>query len=418
MKDTVQTRPTSASVHPPEINVEQPKDAQIAAPDEKELGTVAFRHAGWATWRNRVKAALANTAQPEARQNAFENCGSHAWLAANTADPTKFKITCDRCHDRFCLPCANERARRAARVIHEFTAKKELRFLTLTLRTEDEPLAESLHRLIACFRKLRNRPFWRRHAFGGAGFIEVKWNAESNRWHPHIHVLQEGRFMERSALAAEWYHCTGDSYVIDIRAIKDPARAAAYVAKYATKGYSSSIFHDKAKLEEAITALHGRRLMLVFGKWRGFAINDDENPEHWDPVTSLSNIRDLATRGSRWAQTLLQHLADPDSYATPGPMPTAEALQLGLPPPPPPLVYDNATHTTWTADAARSVGADLPAVDRRPTQPFAAFETSAFSADELKAASPCDYSSRFPLTAKAASMLPTAHPDYAPLPCP
>lgn len=395
MQDTAPLFLLSAYVHPPETNDSSPETARIAAPDLDSLGTVAFRHAGWASWRRRVRTALVATAQPAARVDSFDACGSHAWLAVNPQDRTKYKLTCDRCHDRFCTPCANERSRTTARVISEFIADKEVRFLTLTLRTEDEPLAASVARLIACFRKLRGRPYWKRHTFGGASFLEVKWNAESDRWHPHLHILQTGRFMERKALSTEWYACTGDSYVIDIRAVKDNAKAATYVAKYATKGYSASIFHDHARLEEAILALKGVRLMMCFGTWRGFVITDPTNPEHWEPVTSLSNIRSLAEHGSQWAIRLLQHLANPDSYHTPGPIPDRECEALGLPAPPPivPIppadlpeldltkteficaIPDNdspSTHTPWRSrDERRTIAADANARARALYNGFA-----------------------------------------------
>jgi len=325
---------TSASVHPPETNVEPNSGALIAAPTAETLATVAFRHAGWKAWRERVKTALALTGQSTSRQTAFEQCGANAWLSECKEVPGTYRIACDRCHDRFCLPCANERSRRTARVISDFIKPKTLRFLTLTLRNTGQSLADSLARLVASFRKLRNRPYWKQHVTGGASFIECKWIAQSQNWHPHLHILTEGRFMEREKLKTEWYAVTGDSYVIDIRLIKDTARAAEYVAKYATKGYSSSVFHDQARLEEAVTALAGKRLMMCFGRWRGFVITDAENPEHWEPVCPLSNIRELARAGSTWALALFRHLANPHDFGPPGRMPAAECMALDKPPPP------------------------------------------------------------------------------------
>lgn len=323
----------SASVHPPETNVDEPETSSVTPPEDTSVGTITFRHAGWKAWRHRVRDALVATSASQTRIAAFDQCGDHAWLAQNKEAPGNFKITCDHCHDRFCVPCTNERSRRTARVIATYIAGKTLRFLTLTLRTGEEPLADSLTRLTAAFRKLRNRPFWKQHVTGGTSLVEIKWNAQSNRWHPHLHIICQGRFMEQKTIAAEWFTVTGDSWIVDIRLVKDTARAAEYVAKYATKGYSSSIFHDNAKLEEAITALAGRRLMMCFGTWRGFSITDPENDETWEQVTSLAQIKSLAECGQRWAVALLQHLANPRDWASPGPMPPGVAQQLGLPPP-------------------------------------------------------------------------------------
>jgi hypothetical protein len=66
---------------------------------------------------------------------------------------------------------------------------------------------------------------------GGSVSVETKWQSPNKwytradgtkyrgdgMWHPHLHVIAEGRFLDKHALSAAWHHATGDSFVVDIR---------------------------------------------------------------------------------------------------------------------------------------------------------------------------------------------------------
>lgn len=309
------------SVHPPETNVEIQEDADGTSAETYPGGPKLFLHSGWHHDRDRVHIAFLATGQSNSRIQAFDACGSHAWLAQNKERPNEYCVTTDRCHDRFCTPCANAQAARVARGLAAFAKLRTLRFITLTLRTNGEPLRESLDRLVAAFRKLRQREFWKRHVTGGAAFLEVKYNETATRWHPHLHILAEGRYLDQGILRTEWNACTGDSWIVDVRAVKDRSKTLGYVAKYATKGYDHSVFETPATLNEAITALHGRRLMMCFKSWRGFKLADHENDEHWEPVAPLADIRRHADAGDPWAVAILDHLRNPNEVPSPGPPP-------------------------------------------------------------------------------------------------
>ncbi|GAJ21207.1 unnamed protein product, partial [marine sediment metagenome] len=51
---------------------------------------------------------------------------------------------------------------------------------------------------------------------------------------PHIHVAARCRYIPQAWLSNQWRDLTG-SPVVDIRAVKDPARTAGYVTKYMLK---------------------------------------------------------------------------------------------------------------------------------------------------------------------------------------
>lgn len=146
-------------------------------------------------------------------------------------------------------------------------SNSDCRFVTLTLKHYDAPLAVQLDRLVSSFRLLRNHPQIAPSLVGGAWFIEVKLSKDRARWHPHLHVIVEGAFIDARTLSRSWYQVTGDSYITDIRSITDRRQRAQYVTKYATKPLHNEVTLDPVKLEEFIPAIKGRRLYQCFGTW-------------------------------------------------------------------------------------------------------------------------------------------------------
>ena len=122
----------------------------------------------------------------------------------------------------------------------------QFRFITLTLRHTDTPLADKLDRLTACFKKLRNSKCWKETQTGGAVMIEVKYDRDTGEWHPHLHIVAEGFFLHHQDLSAAWHAITTDSFRVDIRAIKTTKDAAFYVAKYVSKGSNDDVYYTPA----------------------------------------------------------------------------------------------------------------------------------------------------------------------------
>lgn len=152
----------------------------------------------------------------------------------------------------------------------EAVKDREIRFLTLTLKSTDEPLRLTVTRLHAYFRQLRRRPLFSKRVVGGAAFVEVTRNAQTNLWHAHLHCLVEGKFMPKEALSRDWLAITGDSYVVDIRRPLSTAGVANYVTKYVTKPFNPG---DKTNLKDLTMAARGlehAKLASTFGSWRRF----------------------------------------------------------------------------------------------------------------------------------------------------
>ena len=118
-----------------------------------------------------------------------------------------------------------------------------------------------------------------------------------------------GKFARQKELSAEWLSVTGDSSIVDIRAIHDHLKVASYVTSYVTKPIDTSIFDSDDKLDEAVSALHGRRLCLTFGTWRGKALCDPPDDGHkWVQTESLERLWSQMKRGCPEATAMITHL--------------------------------------------------------------------------------------------------------------
>lgn len=290
-----------------------------------------FRHSGWAGHRRLVYDALLRTAQSVGRICGFADCGCGSYVLKSTEDPPRYRVAGSSCHDRFCNPCATERARVIAQNVIDRLAGVRVRFITFTLRHSTEGLAELTDRLYTSFRSMQRTKLWRKHVKGGVGFLEVHFSERSESWHPHLHVLVEGTFIEKTALQRTWFDITGDSHIVDIRLPGGASNVARYVTKYASKPLNTSFIHDRHLLDEAIRALKGRRLCTTFGGWRGVLLVDKPDEDAWVNLGPLTDWIRKAAKGDQSARDVLNQI-NPDS--------TAVCLDLApiLEPRPPPEV--------------------------------------------------------------------------------
>lgn len=330
------------------LTTEKEQFAQFAAnriDDHQPLATI-FRHSGWKDDRKRVAAAFSRTGQTFNRQSTFEYCGAHSYVLRNVDDPSSYRIAGSCCHDRFCVPCANERSRAIALNVIDFAKDRRLRFLTLTLKATDQTLSEQIDRLLSAFQALRRRKFWTSRCFGGVAFLELNWNDKIGKWHPHLHILIEGNYLPHQALKKLWYHLTGDSWIVDIRAIRDATVATRYVTKYASKPLNNTFLHIPERLDEAIQSLKGRKLCLTFGTWRGLSLSPTPCDGAWEHVASLEAIIEKASHGNTEAMAILQSLSDIDLTPI-----LAQAYQRGPPKPLPiPPIEQLTFFGVWNAN--------------------------------------------------------------------
>ena len=268
-----------------------------------------FLHSHWAARRRRIIKALESTEVSLRQQSAFAGCGSSFWVLRSNDDLTVFKAVRDTCGNRWCEPCQKSRAHVIRSNLDRQLPDNPVRFLTLTLRSHGESLEEMLSRLYAGFRKLRASALWRDRVEGGIAFLEVTRGKQKDHWHPHLHVLLQGRFLPQNELAAVWLKVTGDSRVVDIRLVRSKARVIRYVAKYVTKTTSPSIHNQPNALIEAIEALRSKRTIIPFGTWRGMRLLHRDSEGSWKLYGHENQLAIKAYEGDELASTLTTILA-------------------------------------------------------------------------------------------------------------
>ena len=267
-----------------------------------------FRHSGWRSTRERVRVALEESDAPRSRLLAFDDCGKNAFLLQSLSEPDHYKIASTKCKDRFCKPCARERAGRVARNLLETVHDTKLRFITLTLKTQTPDLRFELDRLYKAFQALRRRAFWKTHVTGGVALLEVKYNKEPGRWHPHLHVLVTGGYVPRTKLADEWRHVTGDSFIVDVRAVNNNQRVTHYICKYATDPIDRSIGGSVDLLTQAIDAFRGRKTCLTFGTFRRVLLTEPADKAGWRHLGALNVFITKAREGCQQSRDILRSL--------------------------------------------------------------------------------------------------------------
>ena len=273
------------------------------------LGEHAFRHSGWAHHR-RLTAAALHSINPDSKSYyRFFHCGCNAWVQTRASDG-KPRVVCNTCRHRMCVPCRRRQAACVQTAIAAYARTKTVRFVTLTLRHNRASLSAQVDRLYRCITVLRKRKDFTQIFKGGVIVCEVKKSERDGCWHVHAHLLVEGQYVQQRDLSAAWYEITGDSSIVDIRAVDGIDKATAYLTKYVTKPADSTVYEDAASLREYIVQMHGRRLVTTFGAWRGLKLSETPpDTESWQPLCSLNALIARATAGEERAVQLLEILS-------------------------------------------------------------------------------------------------------------
>lgn len=328
-------------VLPPELksDSESLSDDGLSGSDF-ELAPI-FRHSGWRRDRQKVMDSLIRRRASLGRIARFCTCGKYAFVYRTVDPPHTYRLAGSACRDRFCTPCANDRSRCLAANVVTRIQGQPARFLTFTLKHSADSLADQIARLTACFAKLRARKQWQDRVDGGAGFIEAKWIPETASWHPHLHVITQGRFFDKYLLKHLWREITGDSYITDIRLIKSKRGIAWYVSKYAAKSVNETFIDLPEQLDEVIGAFTGRRLCHTFGTWRGLVLTATPNDRAWESIGSFHNVATRAVTGDAECLAAMTKICG-DRTAE-----ILDAVAAARPPPPRTKEIDRQLTFTW-----------------------------------------------------------------------
>lgn len=308
--------PGSSQLDPVETSTGRVRNPLVPpCPEERAQVAITFRHSFWAGRRDAIRNALCDCGTSMEVLERFDRCGTNCWVMVADNGSGRVRLAADRCHGRWCEACQAERRRLICRNLcaglDELKLPADaLRFVTLTLNHTDAPLVEQLDRIYSCWQRLRQRPFFKSRIKGTIAFFEVTISAKDGRWHPHLHVMIHGAYIPKDKLSAGWKDVTGDSFIVDIKLIRNPREAAGYIAKYAAKAVSHSVWSKPDKLREAIDAFKSRRLFNTTGTFKKMHLSQPpEDDCGWSPLAPLYQIVARARAGDADAVHILRQLS-------------------------------------------------------------------------------------------------------------
>ena len=181
----------------------------------------------------------------------------------------------------------------------------KLRFITLTVVAADDSLADRLDHLYQSFAKLRRSRVWKTYVAGGIFVTETTFNRTTHRWHPHLHLIVEGKYFPHSELRLAWLKASGDSFICDIKPVRDRDGVGRYITAYLTKSLAANVWHDPDTLRHAMISLHGRKLLGTFGSWAKLALLKHPSQDvEWITLCSADALLTLALRDEPNARRL------------------------------------------------------------------------------------------------------------------
>lgn len=234
----------------------------------------------------------------------FEECGKHLWIQRSTGG--ELRMSRDGCNLRWCPVCRPRvmcRYYKKCRYLVSCMRPGKAKFVTLTLRSTDQPLADQLTRLKQAFRRLRQMREWRNRAGFGLGTIEITWNRDRQQWHPHLHIIVDSDYIPHNLLMRMWRKASGGSYIVHIKSLR--AGQEGYLTKYLVK--SPSI--PAGKVREFAAGLAGQRQIITFGNPPAYS-DEYAGGERWCNVCSVPRLLKCIGLGEQWAVDLAVDLKD------------------------------------------------------------------------------------------------------------
>jgi hypothetical protein len=208
-------------------------------------------------------------------------CRRYAWFVVHKTS-RKVKVASNACRLRWCPICSKARYQLIREETRSYLLSvRKPKFLTLTLRHTSAPLSDQIEDLYRHFRLFRQHKGLKSRIRGGCWFFQVKRAKKTGEWHPHLHCVLDADYIPKTDLQDDWRQTTGDSYIVDIRAVKDAEKVSDYVSRYAASPCRMSNFTPCDRYE-VFTVLHGRRLCGVWGTGRKISFRPRPAPDRAD----------------------------------------------------------------------------------------------------------------------------------------
>jgi len=210
-----------------------------------------------------------------------------------------------KCELRICPVCGFFHAKKVIPRIKkmvlnklDFSSKRRLMLLTLTKKKSPEVLRErvpgfmgndqvdvevvsqirkfgitpeGIKEFFVCVRKFINLFYSKKEKQGAIGVLEV--GPSGNL---HCHLLVYGNYYPKADLKQEWYRITGDSYILDVKEIKDVNKGVGEVSKYI---YKPPTYFELMDYVDYLLAISGVRRIHTFGIFYNFSSDVPAEPK-------------------------------------------------------------------------------------------------------------------------------------------
>lgn len=197
------------------------------------------------------------------RRDRLDACRKTAWFVRHK-DTGEVRVRSITCGDRWCPMCSRSRRLTIAANVRDWILTvRRPKHLTLTLVSSHDPLPDQLDRLYKAFTALRATKAWKAKVRGGVWFLHCHWRLSKGWWRPHLHCIIDADYFHQDQISNLWQQITGDSYVVDIRAINNTDKIANYVSREAAKPVNLADLND-TQLRTIFSSFYGRKL---FGAW-------------------------------------------------------------------------------------------------------------------------------------------------------
>lgn len=221
----------------------------------------------------------------------LESCRRRAWFVRNR-ETGVVRVVSNACRLRWCPLCSRAHQNLIEHNVKDWLKEtKQPKFLTLTLKHSDAPLAHQVDSLYKFFVKFRRLNEIKKTIKGGIWFFQIKKSEKDDLWHPHIHCVIDSDFIRQSVLSKLWLKTTASSSVVDIRQIKDTDSVSEYVARYCARPATLKPL-GQFDVFELIAALHGRRLCGTWGTGRAVQLTMKSEPDKlaWQSIGHWSTV--------------------------------------------------------------------------------------------------------------------------------
>ncbi len=197
-------------------------------------------------------------------------CGSHTIKSYPTF----------RCKKLYCPDCAAERAARLSNQteakIREVMKTNSGRLCFLTLTIKNTPTLEAgLAKMKKCFTQFKRQKAFKEHIKGYFGGFENPYKTREKGFNVHLHLLVlRGKFWNQSDISDAWREVTGDSFVVDIREVKDVYKGVRELCKYVVKPVDLLTMPDE-QFREVVEMKKGTRMFISGGCFYNVKLEDD-----------------------------------------------------------------------------------------------------------------------------------------------